>query len=203
MKQGMEHREGNNMKKGKKPRNSYFPLVYNTFNVFRYYLGGLQTFLTLLSLPSPCLQVLQWFYWPLVALEVPPLHFIVYNQLSSLYNSCLLLAIVPSSMQKVTCWFVTLDFHHHGLVVTLLWQPIAQGFRNYLVVNPLFSILEANSLGLQKLPCGQPFILYPRRNAEILVQGSILLLWLKQLYFPHLIKHQCNIRNLNPSTIFH
>ncbi len=118
-----------------------------------YCLRGLQTFLTLLSLLSPCLQVLQWFCLPLATIEVLPLHFIVYNQLSSFYSSYLLPIIMPSNLQEVICWLVTPDFHHYELATTLLWQPVAQGSKDYLRVKPLtLSQKKCRSISSNKHP---------------------------------------------------
>ncbi len=119
-----------------------------------YCLKGMQTFLTLLSLLSPCLQVLQQFCLPPTTIKVLPLHFIIYNQLSYFYNSYLLPIVMPSNLQKVTCWFVTPNFHHYELATTLLWQLVTQGSKDYLGVKPL--------------------TLCPRRNAEVLAQVNIL-----------------------------
>ncbi len=121
---------------------SYYPWVYNILNVSGYCLGDLQTFLTLSSFPSPCMQVLQWLCLQPAALKILPLHSIICNQMSSLYSFCLLPTIVPFNMQEVTCQFVTPNFHKQGLAITFLWQPVVQGFKVYLMVSPLFFVLE-------------------------------------------------------------
>ncbi len=123
---------------------------------FGYCRRGLQTFLTILSLLSPCLQVLQWLCLPPATIKVLPLHFIVYNQLSCLYNSFLLPIIMPSSLQEVICWSDTPNFHHYELATTFMWQLVAQGSKDYIGVKPL--------------------TLYSRRNVKVLAQVNILLL---------------------------
>ncbi len=165
---------------------SYYPWVCNSFNVCRYYLRGLSTLLMMLSFPSPCLQVFQWLCLPLVTFEVFPLHFIIYNQLSSLYNFCLLPIAMPSKLQEVTCWFVTLNFHHHKLIVTFLWQLIAQGSKEYLVVNPLFFVLEE----MKKYQFNETSYFYHLNNFTFhnLIFPPIFLL----IPFPH-IPHKAHI----------
>jgi hypothetical protein len=96
-----------------------------------YYLRGLQTFLTLLILPSTCVQVFKWFYLPPATFNVPPLDSFIYNPL--LYP----LQLLPIAYRNA-------------------FQPIGN---NLLVYYPLISttmdlLLPScgnNSLGLQRL----------------------------------------------------
>ncbi len=90
-------------------------------------------------------------------------------------------------------------------------MPLSPTRGNLLVYYPQFPPpwtgcyppMATNSLWLQRLPRGQPPYFCPRRNAKVLVPTSILFLSPKPLYFPHLVKHQCNIKNLSPSPSFH
>ncbi len=102
---------------------------------------------------------------------VPPFSMLV-NFLVTLPTTYTLnvLTMWPFHLQPIV---IPPDFRRHGLVVTLLWQPIIQGSRDYRRINPL--------------------TFYPRKNVEIVIQRNILLLSLKQLYLPHLIENQSNI----------
>ncbi len=116
----------------------------------------------------PCVQVLQWLCLPPTTLwEVPSMLSIIYNQLLSILSFPIASnnTFTFTKGYQLVCPLV-FNFHHQGVIVTLMWQLIAWCSKGHQVVNPI--------------------TLYPRRNVKMLSQGNILLIQNKLLYFPHL-----------------